>query len=119
MKNRHLKNLIADYIKNNEGTSFVELESIFEEQGYDYKGYIAFANAEHPNILYWSGWNQEAMDIIIDLINEELIDIEQCLEKVYLIDGKCLKYPQPKEKISKEKEYWIPIVFNGVKGEGK
>ncbi|MEB5647596.1 pathogenicity island protein [Staphylococcus saprophyticus] len=98
MKNRHLKNLIADYIKNNEGTSFVELESIFEEQGYDYKGYIAFANAEHPNILYWSGWNQEAMDIIIDLINEELIDIEQCLEKVYLNRWQVLKVPATQRK---------------------
>ena len=46
MENRYLKNLIADYIANNEGTSFVELESIFEKQGYDYKGQIAFANAE-------------------------------------------------------------------------
>ncbi|MEO2248406.1 hypothetical protein [Staphylococcus saprophyticus] len=119
MDNRHLKNLIVDYIENNKGTSFVELESVFEEQGYDYKGQIAFANAEYPNILYWSGWNKEAMDIIIELLNEKSIDIERCLEEVYLIDGKCLKYPQPKNKISKDKEYWIPIVFNTVKGEIK
>ncbi|MBZ8172668.1 pathogenicity island protein [Staphylococcus cohnii] len=117
MENRYLKNLIADYIANNEGTSFVELESIFEKQGYDYKGQIAFANAEYPNILYWSGWNQEAMDIIIELINEKRIDIEQCLEEVYLIDGKCLKFPQPKNKINNDQEYWIPIIFNTVKGE--
>ena len=51
MDNRHLKNLIVDYIENNKGTSFVELESVFEEQGYDDKGQIAFANAEYPNIL--------------------------------------------------------------------
>ncbi|MEB8100139.1 pathogenicity island protein [Staphylococcus xylosus] len=115
MKNKHLKNLIVDYIENNKGTSFVELESIFEEQDYDYKGHIAFANAEYPNILYWSGWNQEAMDIIIELINDKVIDIEQCLEEVYLIDGKCLKYPLPKNNISDEKEYWIPVVFNSMK----
>ena len=114
-----VKKKILKYIKKNVDTSFVEIENLFNEMDYNYKGNIAFANGTHPNVLYWSGWNQETMSMIIELLNDQQIEMIKCEREVYLIDGKSLKYPNPNSNMREEKEYWIPIVFNSVKGEGK
>ncbi|HDZ3325305.1 TPA: pathogenicity island protein, partial [Staphylococcus aureus] len=38
MNRSRMKQIILEYIKNNGSTSFVEIENVFEEQGFKYKG---------------------------------------------------------------------------------
>ncbi|TBW80378.1 pathogenicity island protein, partial [Staphylococcus epidermidis] len=49
-----LKNKITKYISTNNGTSFVEIENIFEENNYEYNGNVAFCNRENTNIIFWT-----------------------------------------------------------------
>lgn len=53
MNRSRMKQIILEYIKNNGSTSFVEIENVFEEQGFKYKGkHIPVATIR---ILYF-GW---------------------------------------------------------------
>ncbi|EHT6210676.1 pathogenicity island protein, partial [Staphylococcus pseudintermedius] len=52
--NKHkLKKEILNYIKNHKETSFVEIERIFEENKFDYKGNGAYTSGENDNVIFW------------------------------------------------------------------
>ncbi|HCZ8175689.1 TPA: pathogenicity island protein, partial [Staphylococcus aureus] len=53
----NIKGELVNYIKNNAGTSFVEIEKVFDENAFDYKGQGAYTSAVNNNIVYWYGWN--------------------------------------------------------------
>lgn len=66
--NKHkLKKEILNYIKNHKETSFVEIERIFEENKFDYKGNGAYTSGENDNVIFWVGWNERAFDIVAGL----------------------------------------------------
>lgn len=67
MNKNQLKSEILEYIKGHAGTSFVEIERVFEENNFDYKGDGAYTSGQHPNVVFWVGWNQEAFDVIAEL----------------------------------------------------
>lgn len=110
-----LKNKIVKYISNNQGTSFAEIENIFEENDYEYSGNIAFCNSKNTNIVFWSGWKQEAINIVLELLNDKKIEMKPCELLIYLVDGKSLKLPIL-NKLSDAKELcWLPVSFK-IKG---
>ncbi|EJG5122514.1 pathogenicity island protein, partial [Staphylococcus pseudintermedius] len=66
--NKHkLKKEILNYIKNHKETSFVEIERIFEENKFDYKGNGAYTSGDNDNVIFWVGWNERAFDIVAGL----------------------------------------------------
>ncbi|MCM0356861.1 pathogenicity island protein [Staphylococcus aureus] len=112
--NKHkLKKEILNYIKNHKETSFVEIEQVFEEQGFKYKGNGAYISGNHKNIIFWMGWNEEAFNIVADLKRDGLIEMKICPPMYYLIDGKGLRLPIVKNKNLKS-DHWLPVTFNLV-----
>ena len=73
MNKNQLKTEILEYIKAHAGTSFVEIERVFEENNFDYKGDGAYTSGQHPNVVFWIGWNQEAFDVIAELKKTDVL----------------------------------------------
>nr|AET14338.1 hypothetical protein [Staphylococcus aureus] len=116
MNKNQLKTEILEYIKAHAGTSFVEIERVFEENNFDYKGDGAYTSGQHPNVVFWIGWNQEAFDVIAELKKDRRIEMDICEPIVYMVDGKGLDLPIVKSKNIKT-DHWLPVTFTISKKE--
>ncbi|MBF2170460.1 pathogenicity island protein [Staphylococcus epidermidis] len=112
----NMKNELVDYIKNNAGTSFVEIEKIFDENDFDYKGEGAYTSAENNNIIFWYGWNKQAFDVVSGLVNDGMIEMIRCESMIYIVDGKGLSFPVLKSD-DVETYHWLPVTFSLTKEE--
>jgi len=68
-----IKEEVYQFIKNNEGTSYVELENLFTRLGFYWKGYLEICSDVCSNVIFWTGWNKEAIEVINSLQREGLI----------------------------------------------
>ncbi|NAN48019.1 pathogenicity island protein [Staphylococcus epidermidis] len=107
----NIKNKIIKYITENAGTSFVEIEKIFDENHFKYKGNGAYTSAENSNIIFWYGWNEQAFNVVSSLVNEGLIDMKICEPVIYMVDGKELNLPVLKS-YDIDTYHWLPITFS-------
>ncbi|MCI2789739.1 MULTISPECIES: pathogenicity island protein [Staphylococcus] len=110
----NIKNELVDYIKNNAGTSFVEIEKVFDENDFDYKGQGAYTSAENNNIVFWYGWNKQAFDVVSGLVNDGVIEMSRCESIIYIVDGKGLNFPILKSD-DVETYHWLPVTFSLTK----
>lgn len=111
-----VKAAICDYVKRNPGTSFVEIEKIFDEHGFDYKGNKALQSSVSPYIVFWINWNDEAIKILMQLIKERSIKLMPSNKLVYFCDGKSLNIPLYKGQAHLLKsERWAPCEFISLK----
>ncbi|MCN0156676.1 pathogenicity island protein [Staphylococcus epidermidis] len=108
---KNIQSKLIDYIKNNTGTSFVEIEKVFEQNDFDYTGQGAYTSAENNNIVFWYGWNKQAFDVVSELVNEGLIDMKICELVIYMVDGKELNLPVLKS-YDIDTYHWLPITFS-------
>jgi len=106
-----ITNKIIEYIKTHTETSFVEIEQIFEDNNFNYKGNRSIASSEHNNVIYWEGWNQEAINIISKVMDSGSIMMHTTQVFTYVIDGKGLSIPIAKCKRHYNNPHWIPIAF--------
>lgn len=112
MDKKQLSKTIYEYIAANKDASYVEIQRVFENKGFDYRGDREAIAGTNENIVFWSGWNDEAFQIIDDLIKSGKIERVPCHFIVYLIDGCCLTYPILRSSPKKIKSpHWIPCVF--------
>ncbi|MCG1103230.1 pathogenicity island protein [Staphylococcus epidermidis] len=112
---KNIQSKLIDYIKNNTGTSFVEIEKVFEQNDFDYTGQGAYTSSENNNIVFWYGWNKQAFDVVSELVNEGLIDMKICEPVIYMVDGKELNLPVLKS-YDIDTYHWLPITFSVNKG---
>lgn len=107
-----VKNAVYNYIKANPGTSYAELERIFKKHNFEYKGDLTLLSDKSDHVIFWSGWNAAATNIIATLIDEKRISREPCQTLIYLIDGAALTLPILKGNWRKlKKDHWLPCVF--------
>lgn len=100
-----------DYIRKNKSVSWAELEYFFNAIGFDYAGDFNIQAGEIENVIYWIGWNREALEIIAGLLKRGKIKKIPAKELTYLLDGKCLKYPIARRTKIYKNPHWLPIVF--------
>lgn len=113
MGEKSVKQAVLDYIRTHPGTSYVELEGVFEEVGYSYQGGLEIFSTENEAVIFWSGWNEKACEIIAGLMKDGKIEREPCHPYIYLIDGKMLRIPILKGNPCRVKRpHWLPCVFN-------
>lgn len=106
-----MKKTITEYICKNKAVSYVELERLFEKYGYDYKGEMMSCSDKNDNVVFWTGWNSKAFNLIGELIKENKIHREPCQPFIYLIDGKCLSFPIVKNNTKYKTIHWLPCIF--------
>ncbi|PHK48784.1 pathogenicity island protein [Staphylococcus edaphicus] len=107
-----IKQKVLEYIKQNVGTSFVELEQVFEDNHFNYKGNGAYSSGQHQNVIFWMGWNRNAFNILAELKHDGLISMEVCEPLVYLVDGKSLTLPVMTKPSDAKNDCWLPVTFN-------
>lgn len=106
--------IIYDYIKRKGGVSFVEVEQIFTENGFDYEGDMMIA-CPIPNVIVWGFWNSAAIEIMYSLKSMG-VELQTSSPLVYYIDGKALNLPLCKSDKGYRKElHWLPAVMNVIK----
>lgn len=100
---------LVKLIKHKTGVTFVEIENYFDEIGFKYQGDISICR-KNENLIFWSGWNTRATELLYDLLNSELITMSPTNELIYYIDGKVLT--PPIYKTDRSYKQWLPVEFN-------
>ena len=103
-----LSEKIFNYIKAKPGTTFAEIEWIFERNGFDYEGDLGIVG-EYENLILWGGWNKEAYSVFEELITNYQIVQEPVDKLMYVIDGNFLPLPVAKRYQKRAKPAWYPI----------
>lgn len=106
---------ILKYIEENAGTSFVEIERIFEKHNFDYKGELSLMSERYNNLVFWKGWNQNAVDILNKIIDTEMIIRRPTQVLTYYIDGKVLDMPVAQHYMHRSTVNWFPITFSPIR----
>lgn len=100
---------LVKLIKHKTGVSFVEIENYFDEIGFKYQGDISICR-KNENITIWVGWNEQAYNLIHELLSSKLITMQPTAKLIYFIDGKVLTLPVYEG--NKPYEQWLPVEFN-------
>ena len=66
MNKNELKSKILEYIKSHDGTTFVEIENVFEENNFNFKGDGAYTSGQHPNIVFLD-WMEPNLILLLNL----------------------------------------------------
>lgn len=111
MEKEKIKQLVLDYISRNESVSYAELEWLFEQNGYDYKGELMTCSDQNEHVVFWSGWNEKTFDLMGELVKDGLVHRNPVDPLIYLIDGKTLRMPVVRQVIQYKTDHWLPVVF--------
>lgn len=106
-----MKNEIIKKIYRDDHVSFVEVERIFEKYQFDYRGDKTLHHEEYPHLIIWAGWNEEAVDLVADVLKQEAICLQTTHNLTYLIDGGGLSVPIAKGIKNYKKDHWLPMVL--------
>lgn len=115
----NIKRKILEYIKSNGSVSYAELEYLFEKIGYNYQGSLLTCSDMDRNVIFWGGWNENAIALIGEMISENSIKRQPCDFIIYLIDGKTMNFPLVKKYKKYKSMHWLPCVFNAVQSNSK
>lgn len=109
---QEVKKAVLEYIKKRSGVTYVEIEKVFDRMGFDWRGNGTTNLTGFYNIIIWDGWNEEAFEIINDLLVEEEVTRVSTSIIVYLADSKALPYPIANKALQYKEPHWLPVVFN-------
>lgn len=115
-----LSNKIYEVVKQKGIISLIDVERIFKENGFAYEDRIALCS-RNRNLFLWSGWKQEAYEILVMALKKglHLVDTsaETYLSDENLPDLSILDLPvfdyknfSNSEKSITEK-YWLPVAL--------
>lgn len=104
--------LVLDDIKQQGGMTFVDLEHFFEKHNFSYRGDMWLSQEAYgKNVWTWSGWNEQASDVIAYLLENGCV-CTYVPPFEYLIGGKALTLEIAKNPFRDYKEdRWFPVVY--------
>ena len=73
MNKEEIKKIVLDYINENGSASYAELQWLFDQHGYDYKGALMSCADACEHVVFWSDWNAEAFDLMAELLHANVI----------------------------------------------
>lgn len=109
-----IKQAIYSYCKKNPGMTYREIEDIFTAHGFSWEGDYLSTAEEDGNVIFWSGWNIAAYDIISEMVRSGNLIREPCDLLLYLTDGKMLTFPIVRKypKGGYKRPHWLPCAFD-------
>ena len=114
MKKEEMKRIVQNYINKNDSASYAEIEWLFEQNGYDYRGELLSCSDQCEHVVFWSDWNAEAFEMMTELLHERAVHREPAGPLRYLLDGAGMTIPVVKQKVQYKTDHWAPVIF--VKG---
>ncbi|MGW9860561.1 hypothetical protein ACUXPZ_001002 [Staphylococcus epidermidis] len=121
MDKEKLKQYIYDYVKEHKEIPIYQLEDLFKELDYDFKGKASVTHDIDKNIVFWSGWNKLTMYALIELVKGEQLDLVYRASYVmrYLLDGRVPSLPlsitYPEYGQQTEVPSWVPMLLRVTK----
>jgi possible pathogenicity island protein len=109
MNKEKIKLDLLKLIKNQEHTTFMDIEQYFDTIGFNYHGITEIVTVNH-NVILWNNWNIEAIKIVNELLECNLITMFKTHEELYIIEGLCTGIPVYQGK--KPYKQWLPVEFN-------
>ena len=108
MKEKVYKKILEE-IKTNGDLLFTEIESIFEEENFNYKGDKCLLHPKNKNLVVWVEWNEKAINIIMQLLKEPNIVASKCNTIETLLYSQYLGLPiAQKENYNYKNPHWFP-----------
>lgn len=107
-----IKIQLLEYIRRHPGCSYVELERFFDEIGFEWRGEMAVVNSDNQHVVFWTGWNQEATDVVSELEATKQVLKKPVERLIYLLDGRSLTLPVAKTNRIYKTDHWLPVVFS-------
>ncbi|MGE7945502.1 pathogenicity island protein [Lysinibacillus sp. NPDC093688] len=104
-----IKQKLLNYIETHSGTSFVEIERLFEENHFHYEGDQSLQG--DTNLILWLDWNDEAVALINELLEEGSIICKTIHLIAYIADGGSIPLPIAKETRAYHSPRWLPVAF--------
>ena len=99
---------VRAFISESSGSvQFSDIESVFKDAGFDYRGdkYVAVKK----NLVVWYGWSDEAVDIINGLIEEGKIKVvADSVKKHKDVSNELSSLPVAKKMKDYKKLHWLP-----------
>lgn len=107
------RKLVVDYIRRHPGTSFIELERLFDANGIDWRGPYALCWPGHPSIVMWNGWNTEATRFLSDMFSDNILDLRYDRNVImsYVADGGVLNLPVARDIRDYASDRWMPTLL--------
>ncbi len=106
-----IKKAIAAKVMTDDHVSFIEVQRIFDEYDFDYRGNRIICHPNYTNLVLWGGWNDAALKLMTEVLQEYPINMTTANIMIYLIDGGGLEIPIAKKARSYQKERWYPVVL--------
>lgn len=106
-----MKQIVKEHIFCSNGVSYVELERLFDENKYDYRGNFDHIASENEHVVFWMGWSEDAINILHELYEEQLIHKEPVNFLNYILDGKTLRLPIVRRPRQYKTDHWLPVLY--------
>lgn len=103
-----------EFIKDHPGTTYAEIETVFDRIGFEWKGDLVQCDGANDSIVFWEDWNSEAIKVVNGLLQSGAIRKEPTHPIIYIVDGKTLPLPAAKVRRKYKKPHWLPITFSAV-----
>ncbi len=114
MNREQVKADILKYIREKDHVSYAEIEQIFEQDGYPYKGEGVICSPANDMVVFWQGWNSDAANIIGELKQEGKVFQQPTSAFPYWVEGHYLKIPLVRKAYPYKTEHWLPLVFRPI-----
>ncbi|MGO1368538.1 hypothetical protein [Senegalia sp. (in: firmicutes)] len=110
---------IIEKIFKDDFVSFLEVERIFDEHKFDYKGSKVIRHPKYHNLVIWAEWSEEAVEILEEIVTNRDICLQTTHTLIYFIDGNGLTIPVAKNIRDYKIERWLPMVLRPDKNVRK
>lgn len=103
-----MRNEILQFVKDHPRATFVMLEREFN----GFKGDRSLSTARHPEVLYWDGMSEAAVQAIKALLRSNKIHFKESTAGVYKMDGRALDLPVTTgENTDVSEPHWFPVTL--------
>lgn len=111
MNQKEMEHKLVEYINQNNHVSFIEIERLFNENNFDYKGDKAINI--NINLLIWDNWNDAACNIINRILALGLVRISPTIATTYAVDCGGLNIPIARQlnRRKYKNPHWLPVTF--------
>lgn len=112
-----MKEKLLKFIQENGRVTYCEIENFFDNCGYDYRGGLEIYSPVNDNVIFWTGWNEEAVKLLHSVVIAGQIkkDIANWIELMTGYD-RWLSLPMVKRNVNYKEPHWLPVVFFDLKG---
>ena len=107
------RKLVVDYVRVHPGTSFVELERLFDANGIEWRGPYALCWPGQPIIVMWNGWSKGAADLFSGMYSGNILDLRYgpTLLACYTAEGSVVDLPLATDIRAYSEDRWMPTLL--------